>query len=234
MIEAAELLSAMRLASPMLPIGGYSYSQGLETAIETHGITTEAAIQDWIGSLLTSSLARYELPLLKQMHSQVELNALDALCVSNTLWLASRETSELRAESLQMGHSLMRLLKGLEDTVLARSNFRNELQKFLPSQTHVSLPMAWALTCVTWGIGNEACLHTYAWTWLENQIAAAIKAVPLGQQAGQRLISELQPLLLDACVIAQTLPDHERSNFAPGFVLASSQHEHQYSRIFRS
>jgi urease accessory protein len=229
---SAELLAVLRLASPMLPIGGFSYSQGMETAIEQGLLNNETDVGEWITSLLSSSLARFELPTLARMMQLLAQKEYITLLAVNQTYIASRETAELRAETLQMGNSLLRLLQGLpqaQDTLARLPALRIE---------RCSLPLAWSLACKAWGISSAAGLPAYAWSWAENQIAAAMKAVPLGQQAGQRLAQALQPALLAACTTAQSthvlLAESEWSNFAPGFSIVCSQHESQYSRIFRS
>jgi urease accessory protein len=229
---SAELLAVMRLASPMLPIGGFSYSQGLETAIDSGRIINEAQVGEWITSLLKSNMGSFELPTLARMMQRYAQSQHDLLFMANQEYLASRETAELRAETLQMGNSLLRLLQGLPQA--------HETLARLPALRveRCSLPLAWTLACDAWGIGAGAGLHAYVWTWAENQIAAAMKAVPLGQQAGQRLLQSLQLPLLASCTTALSpngwLEETEWSNFAPGFSIVCSQHETQYSRIFRS
>ncbi len=229
---SAELLAVMRLASPMLPIGGFSYSQGLETAIDRGQLHNEAQVGEWISSLLQSNMGSFELPTLARMMQRYARGEHELLFSANQEYLASRETAELRAETLQMGNSLLRLLQGLplaHETLARLPALRIE---------RCSLPLAWTLACAAWGIGSSAGLHAYVWTWAENQIAAAIKAVPLGQQAGQRLLQSLQSPLLAACARTLSpnggLEEAEWSNFAPGFSIVCSQHETQYSRIFRS
>jgi urease accessory protein len=229
---SAELLAVLRLASPMLPIGGFSYSQGLETAIDSGRVSSEREVGDWIATLLRSCLAKFELPTMARMMYLLSRDQGEALLAANQEYLASRETAELRAETLQMGNSLLRLLHGLPQAqpTLAR------LPGLLVERS--SLPLAWTLACSAWSIGASAGLHAYAWSWAENQVAAAIKAVPLGQQAGQRIFQSLQAPLLQACDFSHhgngLLEETQWSNFAPGFAIASSQHESQYSRIFRS
>ena len=80
----------------------------------------------------------------------------------------------------------------------------------------------------------DAALTAYVWSWLENQVLAAIKLVPLGQVAGQRLLLALGARIPRVVAIAMTLDDADLSTFAPGLCLASARHETQYSRLFRS
>ena len=200
----------LQLASPALPIGAYSYSQGLEAAVEAGVVTDAASAQRWIGDVLELSIARMEAPVLRAQIAEPT----QAL---NDFFIATRETAELRAETLQMGHSLAKLLRdlGIECSI-----------------AEPCLPSAFACAARAWGIGpGEACI-AYLWGWLENQVMAALKAVPLGQTAGQRILLAVGDRL-DALASAE-LPEAQWSNFAPGLAFLSARHETQYSRLFRS
>jgi urease accessory protein len=198
------LTRLLQLASPALPVGAYSYSQGLEAAVEAGIVKDAASAERWIADALEFSVARSDAPLLWQM-----LHGADR----NEVFIASRETAELRAETLQMGHSLCRLLADLEIEVLG---------------DEIAFPTAYALAARRWGLEPRAALVAYLWSWLENQVMAAVKAVPLGQTAGQKILLSLGARLENMdCEI-------EFSNFAPGLAILSSRHETQYSRLFRS
>lgn len=225
-LATAQLLGALRLASPALPIGAFSYSQGLETAIERGWVRTERDLHGWLHDLLAHVVARFEAPLVRALCEAVARGDDAGERRLHALYLASRETAELRAESVQMGHSLQRLLRGLPEGG-SNPDAEGDLDA-------VALPLAWARAARAFGLAPAAALAAYLWAWLENQVTAAIKAVPLGQQAGQRLLSALVPALADACDAAARLPESQWSNFAPGLALASSWHETQYTRIFRS
>lgn len=231
-LDPAELLSLMRLASPALPIGGFSYSQGLESAIDAGWVATEADVRDWISSLLHANIGRFDAPLCMALFRAVAADDDDAAMRLHERWLASRETAELRAETLQMGQSLLQMLAGLElDAALAARVDQ------LRSTGACALPLAWALAARALGLAPLAALAAWCWAWLENQVMAAIKAVPLGQQAGQRLFSALRPalaLVLERASLATEDLPTAWSNFAPGFAIASARHETQYSRLFRS
>jgi urease accessory protein len=198
------LARLLQLASPTLPVGAYSYSQGLEAAVEAGIVSDAASAERWIADVLEFSVARSDAPLLWQM-----LHGEDR----NELFAASRETAELRAETLQMGHSLARLLEDL--------GF-GEMRKDL------TFPAAFAIAARRWEIEPRAALVAYLWSWLENQVMAAVKAVPLGQTAGQKILLSLGARLENVSCEA------EFSNFAPGLSILSSRHETQYSRLFRS
>jgi len=202
------LARLLQLASPTLPVGAYSYSQGLEAAVEAGIVKDAASAERWIGDVLEFSVARMDAPLLWQMMHGQDLNE---------IFIASRETAELRAETLQMGHSLCRLLAELGFTDLPTGE--------------VAFPTAFAIVARRWNIEPRAALIAYLWSWLENQVMAAVKAVPLGQTAGQRILLSLGEGLER---IADEAGKAEFSNFAPGLAVLSSRHETQYSRLFRS
>jgi urease accessory protein len=198
----SNLVRLLQLASPTLPVGAYSYSQGLEAAVEAGIVTDAASAERWIGDVLEFSVARSDVPLLWRM-----LHGEDC----DDEFIASRETAELRAETLQMGHSLARLLCNLG--IEAREG---------------AFPSVYAIAARAWGIEPRAALVGYLWGWLENQVMAAVKVVPLGQTDGQRILLALGARL------ERMEPQAGFSNLAPGLALLSSKHETQYSRLFRS
>ena len=202
----------LQLASPTLPVGAYSYSGGLEAAMEAGIVKDAASAQQWIGDVLEFSLARMEAPILLRM--------MKGIGRWNEVFLASRETAELRAETAQMGFSLNKLLPelGIE---------RLDLEE-------VSFPAAFAHAASSWGFGGESALTAYLWAWIENQVMAAVKAIPLGQTDGQKMLLSLGALIEETVGQASALPDEELGNFTPGLAMLSAQHETQYSRIFRS
>jgi urease accessory protein len=217
----------LRLASPQLPIGGYSYSQGLEMAVEQSTVHDSASAARWIGDQLLLNLARFEAPLLLAHCTAAAQNDWAALLQLSEAHRASRETRELHLESRQMGYSLQQLLNGLPE-------MDQPARDFLQRVGEPHLALGWALAARAWQIGPQDALAAWLWSWLENQLAVLMKTLPLGQQAAQRLTSELLPLLQNAQQHATALnPDHIGS--APfGLALASMNHERQYSRLFRS
>jgi urease accessory protein len=200
----------LQLASPTLPVGAYSYSQGLESAIDAGYVRDAGTAQDWIGDVLELSVARMETQVLR---AQITAPS-QAL---NDFFLATRETAELRAETLQMGQSLARLLADLGVPV---------------AMQEPAFPTAFALAVRHWKIEPHEAVVAYLWSWLENQVMAAIKAVPLGQTAGQKMLLSLGDRL--GALADLHLAEAAWSNFTPGLAYLSSQHETQYSRLFRS
>lgn len=219
-MNLASTLALLQLASPALPVGGFAYSQGLESAIADGEVHDAASAQRWIGDLLTLVLARFEAPAWLRVH--------DAACTGDDAlvqyWndevLATRETAELRAEALQMGASLLRVFPAL-----------GIAEPRLASPTYTA---AFACACARLGIARDEGLAAYLWAWTENQVLAAVKTVPLGQQAGQTMLSALRIDLAEAVAVATTLADDELGSAPIGLALHSAQHETQYSRLFRS
>ena len=217
----------LRLASPQLPIGGYSYSQGLEMAVDNGRVSDSESARRWISDQLLLNLARFEAPLLlAHCTAAAEENWADLLqhCEEHR---ASRETRELHQESRQMGYSLQQLLNGLPELDAAA-------RAFLEQRAEPHLALGWALAARAWQIKPQDALAAWLWSWLENQLAVLMKTLPLGQQAAQRLTSQLLPLLQEAQQHASHLKPEYYGSAAFGLSLASMAHERQYSRLFRS
>lgn len=226
-IQAASLINLLRLASPALPIGAYSYSHGLEWAVTSGRIVDERSAAEWIGGLLGSVMTTCEASLMVRLYRAWTFRQENAVSRWNQFSIASRETAELSAETRQTGYSLSQLLcdLGLVDS---------ERLTILKGLKPCSFPCVYALAAVSMCIPEFSATLGLLWAWLENQVAAAIKVIPLGQLAGQRLLTGLSsrlPLLAErACEIEDDVID----NAAPAMAIASSRHETQYSRLFRS
>ena len=221
------LLRLLQLASPALPVGAYSYSQGLEWAAECGVVRDETTAGDWIAEVLRTGVGRFEAPLLARAMAAANADDRGQLAALNERFVASRESSELRNETLQMGHSLRILLDALEDVPKTERNRLREIDA-------LSFPVVWGCIAATWGIPPPQAVTAYLWAWAENQVMAAVKIVPLGQTAGQRLLLRLGMLVEQVAAAALELDEADWSNFAPGFAIASCRHETQYTRLFRS
>lgn len=210
-----KLARLLQLASPALPVGAFSYSGGLEAAIEAGIVKDAAGTQRWIEDVLAHSICRMEAPVLARM-----LQEPARLAYWNELFLASRETAELRAETVQMGYSLSRLL--------------GDLGVKVPALDEPSYPAAYAAAVAAWKVDPRAALVAYLWAWAENQAMAALKAVPLGQTQVQKLLLAIGDMLPALADDALAMDEQTMGNFTPGLALLSSLHETQYSRLFRS
>jgi len=217
----------LQLASQAFPVGGYSHSQGLESAIESGLVRDEASTREWIADVLNFSIGSYELPALHALGAAWRRRDLDQLRQLNLQFLATRESAELRAATVQMGFSMRSLLNVLP-------GFDSWLVPTLQSLVEPSLPCVWSGLAAAWSIPSADASIAYVWTWAENQVLVAMKSVPIGQSAGQRILLALGNDI--ATLAARPLPPAADawSNFAPGLAILSCQHETQYSRLFRS
>ena len=217
----------LQLASPMLPVGAYSYSQGLEWAIECGEVHDLASAKTWISDALVIYQGRYELPVLYRQYQAWQADDMAAVKEWDTYFQAGRDISESLAETRQMGYSLCRLLNDLGSL---SPDFMLKINDLL----NPAFPTVYAGITHLWAISAPDMLQAYAWSWVENQVSAAMKTVPLGQVAGQKIMLELGALLPEIVADAMQLEDAEISNYTPGLSIAGCRHETQYSRLFRS
>ncbi|MFZ5595245.1 MAG: urease accessory protein UreF [Pseudomonadota bacterium] len=218
------LLRLMQLVSPALPVGAYAYSQGLEHAVCAGWVRDEATAAEWIGGLLDHALCRLDVPVLSRLHAAWMAEDCEQVEYWAAFLHASRESAELQAEDRHLGGALARLLTDLEFSE-ARPWIDHPCRGFA---------VLFALAGVRWGIAVKETLAGYLWTWAENQVAAAIKLVPLGQTAGQRILSRMIKRIPSAVERASGFGDEDIGFFTPGLGIASAAHETQYSRLFRS
>ncbi|WP_370693682.1 urease accessory protein UreF [Oceanobacter sp. 3_MG-2023] len=221
-LSDAGLIRLMQLCSVSLPVGGYAFSHGMEYAIEAGWIRNADQVSQWVSEQLVYSLATTDVPVLRRCMAAIDANDPAELQRLNDLLLACRETRELRLTDTAMGEALHRLLTSL--------NMDLPFAKGEP----VSFVCLFALAAGVWGIPYRSAALGLLWSWLENQIAAATKLVPLGQTQAQQLLGALQPALQQALDRADTIDDDGIGAGLPALAIVSSQHEHMYSRLFRS
>jgi urease accessory protein len=222
----ASLLQLMWLASPALPIGGFSYSECFEAAVDTAKVTTEQEAASWLLDQLHLSLSRADLAVIAQAVPAWQQGDHARIAALNAWVLQTRESSELRAQTEQMGRSLLEWLRNHTTASAAQIETLAALQP--------TYPLAFALAASSTGAALRDCLLSYAFGWAENMVQAAIKSVPLGQSAGQRILSALSAEIPAAIDHALALTDDARQAYSPMLAILSAQHEIQYSRLFRS
>jgi urease accessory protein len=225
-LPAASLLQLIWLASPALPVGGFSYSEGLEAAVDHSLVATEKEAAAWLVDQLHLTLARADLAVLAQAIPAWRLGDFARLRALNDWVLQTRETHELRLQTVQMGRSLLEWLRNHDGIDTAQLQACAALEP--------SYPLAFALAASSTQASVRDCVLAYAFGWAENMTQSAIKSVPLGQSAGQRILAQLAAEIPAAVEQACQLPDEERQAFSPMLAILSSQHETQYSRLFRS
>lgn len=217
-------LRLYQLISPALPIGGFTYSQGLEWAVEARWVHDRDTLQSWVESLLAHSIATLDLPVLlhlQQGFAEADRTAVEYWC--NYL-LACRETRELRTEERQRGAALAKLLPSLGVDIPAG----------LQAATASCQLAAMALAASHWGIPSEKTCGGYTWSWLESTVTAGVKLIPLGQTQGQQIVLALAEKIPAAVSAALRVRDDEIGSSSPAQAIASSRHETQYTRLFRS
>jgi urease accessory protein len=229
-LSPGALIELIRLASPALPVGGFSYSEGLEAAVDAGLLADEAAVARWLVDQLHLGLARSDLPAAAQAFIAWRAGDLARVTALNAGVAQTRESRERAAQSQQMGRSLLEWLRRRSDA----NDADTELQAAAALQPAPMWPLVFALAAARCGAPLRESMLAFAAGWCDNMVAAAIKAVPLGQVAGQRLLDALAaqiPALVDA---ALQVPDDGRQAFAPTLAVLSARHEEQYSRLFRS
>jgi urease accessory protein len=220
-----QLLRLLQLASPLLPVGGYSYSEGLESLILQEVIDDRITLQAWIESELQAGAIRIETAVMDRAYlAGLELN-IDRLQYWNHWLSAARETEELRQQSWQMGGSLAKLVveltPGIQDLITSISR-----------PCHYAI--AFGVTAQYWQIDRQTAILAYLHSWATNQIGVGVKLIPLGQTAGQQIVWQLQGELDLLAQMIPTLADDDLYACSWGSSLASMHHETLYSRLFRS
>ncbi len=208
-----------QLISPTLPVGAYHYSQGLEQAVSDGWVANEATARTWVAGLLHTAVARVDLPVVLRAHGAWRANDAAAVRHWDAIARACRETAELREEDANMGVALMRLARTLDLAV--------------PGEP-LGFPAAFAVLAAEWRVDAGEAAAGYAWSWCENQVAAAVKLVPLGHSAGQRLLRALGDSIGQAVDDALACKAGDIGCTTPGHALACAWHETKQVRLFRS
>jgi urease accessory protein len=228
-IDLNEITALMQLASPALPIGGYSYSQGLEAAIDSDLVKDASTAEAWVKDVFLGVFARSEAPLWLLCYEAWASKDIDSVNNLNEYFLVTRETSELRSETEQMGWSLLQIAQSL--------GWGDDRLNNLAAINPLSLLAAHSYACFHLNIQSKNGLAAYAFSWIENQVAASLKAIPLGQVAGQQALTKIRLLVPEMVQEAEKRAKSGLSmidNFSPMLAILSSRHETQYSRLFRS
>jgi urease accessory protein len=238
-LPAPSLLQLIWLASPALPVGGFSYSEGLEAAVDKGLVSNEAQGADWLSDQLLISLARGDLAAIAKAIPAWRRNDMDRVIELNQWVLQTRETQEFRLQTDQMGRSLVQWHQALNaPSAAALRAFAQRSQHHNPSVEDASYPttypIAFALAASSTQASVRDCCLAFGFGWAENMVGAAVKSVPLGQSAGQRILARLADEIPGAVDYAVALQDSQRQAFSPMLAILSSQHETQYSRLFRS
>lgn len=217
----------LQLCSANLPVGGFSFSQGLEYATEMGWVNNQKSTFDWIELNLKESIARTDLALLKRLYQALKEGDFVSFALHNQHLIACRESSELRLADVAMGKALIRLLKQLD-------GIDSEPYDELFKQSESSFVSVFTIAAYLCELDLISAQSGYCWTYLDNQVAAATKLVPLGQTQAQNLLFELSDKVAAAISIANQIDDADIGASLPRLAMASAWHETQYTRLFRS
>ncbi|MGD1906326.1 MAG: urease accessory protein UreF [Leptolyngbyaceae cyanobacterium] len=226
-LPSAALLSLLQLASPALPIGAYSYSEGIEALIHQGEIASPETFGQWLEAELQRGSIRLEAAVMVRALQAWQQGNGEALERWNDWLSAVRDSEELRLQSWQMGRSLLRLLGDLESTELA------PLPDGLRSGS-CNFAIAFGIAAALWQLPQSETTLIFMHSWAANLISAGVRLVPLGQTEGQRLLRQLAEPLQQSAQAVQALTDDQLFACSWGLSLASMTHETQYSRLFRS
>ena len=219
------LLSLLQLASPALPVGAYSYSEGLETLVDQEIITNQDNLWSWLEEELCYGAIRLEAAIMLRAYQSFSNQDIETLIYWNNWLSAARETEELRQQSWQMGQSLLKLLIDLQPQLKSLISKIN---------SPCNYAIAFSIAAAYWQIDKQTAIMTYLHNWATNLINAGVKLIPLGQTAGQKLLFSLRHLILQTTEKILTLRDEDLRSCGWGLALASMNHETQYTRLFRS
>ncbi len=226
-LQSQSLLRLLQLSSPTLPVGAFAYSQGLEAAIDSGLLKDVDATKKWLMDSLKFSLQQTDVPIFYRLYQAWSDDNLQQVTYWTHFLRAQRETKELRDEDHHLGLALARLLfdLGIEEAKQwKKSNKKNK----------VCFLTLFTLAAVKWDISCEQACMGYLWSWLDNQITAAIKLIPLGQTDGQRILSEVMTHLPESVSKGSRIETQHIGASLPMLAILSAQHETQYSRLFRS
>lgn len=225
----------LQLCSANLPVGGFSFSQGLEYAVEMGWINDSDSTFNWLELNLSQSIARTDLAIIKRQYEALLNNDCAAFIKWNQHLIACRESNELHLADIAMGKALIRLLKQL-DVAEIQQGIRQYQDLFEVNKigAEISFVSAFVLTASLFKLDLLLIQSGYCWTYIDNQVAAATKLVPLGQTQSQNLLFNITEKVEAAIQLANSLNDNDIGASLPRLAMASAWHETQYTRLFRS
>jgi urease accessory protein len=226
------LLRLLQLCNSSLPVGAYSYSEGLETLVDRQAIASAEDLQQWLSQELTWGSIRVDATLMLRAYQAVKAQDAETLQYWNVWWSAARETEELRLQSWQMGRSLLKLFLALTDERSTSAQQWSGIQDL--TQCNCNFAIAFGVVAATWQIESISATMGYLHSWTMNLVNAGIKLIPLGQTAGQQILINLESIITEVSEAIDLVKDESLESWSWSLSLASMTHETQYSRLFRS
>jgi urease accessory protein len=242
-INHLNILNLLQLASPALPVGAYSYSEGLESLVNDGIITNLIQLENWLVDNLKFGSIQMEAAIMVRAYLAINQEDFTKLIYWQNWANATRDTAELRQQSLQMGRSLIKLFLNLSTAPVKSLNIDQDLQSNIIDQIRQQIEkdnnfchwaIAYGITAAHWQIDLNTAILGYLHSWLTNLINAGVKLIPLGQTDGQKLLWSMQPTIYQTTQNILELTDDDLVTCNWGLSLASMTHESQYTRLFRS
>ena len=225
-MKLPQLLRLLAWASPAFPTGAFSYSHGIEYAVEEGLVANAAQLRDWVGWIVGRGALHADAVLLAHAYRAAEASDHGALDEIAALAAAMRGTADTALESLQQGASFF-------DTAQAVWPQKRVAAFLKRTGAKPALPVAVALLCAG-TIPLTETLAAYLHAAMANLISAGVRLIPLGQTDGQRSIAALESAVTAAVERALATPLEELATAAPMVDWTSMRHETQYTRLFRS
>ena len=225
--DAAALYRLMAWLSPAYPVGAFSYSSGIEWAVESGDIKNAQTLQAWLAVMIGEGGGFCDAVLFVHAHRAIAANDDGCLRAVAELAAALVPSKERLLETTTQGRAFLEATRAAWpcDALARLDDAWNGA---------VALPVAVGVTCAGHGIGCEAALHAFLHALTANWISAGIRLIPLGQSDGQRVLAALEPDAAAAATRALKTPLDEVGSSALRADLASMRHETQYTRLFRS
>ena len=226
-LDAAALYRLMAWLSPAYPVGAFSYSSGIEWAVEAGDIKDAETLRQWLAAMLGEGSGFCDGVFFVQAHRAIVADDAVALRAVAELAAAFVPSKERLLETTTQGRAFLDATRAAWPCdAIAR------LEAAWPGA--VALPVAVGVVCAGHGVGCDAALHAFLHALTANWISAGIRLVPLGQTDGQRVLAALEPVVATTAARAFKTPLEEVGSAALRADLASMRHETQYTRLFRS
>lgn len=215
--------------SPAFPVGGFSYSHGIEYAVEVGLVQTSATLGAWVDGILRFGAGRNDGIFLIAAHRAATIADGAGLLAIADFAAALRGTRETAMESLAQGSAFLKAIAAgwpdLVDSAAVES---------LAGAQSISYPVAVGAVAAIAGIDEAAVLEAYLMALAANLISAGIRLVPLGQSDGLRIVAELEPRVYEYAKRLRLLSLEDLGGSALAVDWTSMHHETQYTRLFRS
>ena len=229
-LQGISLLRLMTWLSPSFPVGAYTYSHGVEYAVEVGLVKDETSLTGWLETILLYGAAQTDAVLFARAYEAAVADDQDQLWTLFELADVLRGSKEMALESSAQGAAFWQMLMKVwpdEQFVVWQERLQQEKRK-------PAYPVAVALAAAYSDIDLAQALNAYLHATAVNLISAGVRLVPLGQTAGQKATAALEDVILRAASKALHTDINNIGAATPMVDWTSISHETQYTRLFRS